>query len=343
MSNNKQNNFDITTIYERVELTQRGFPMPFYRNLLLHHEFNFFFGSQKLGKTRALLLLICKAMQKLPNKRCAILSTDNDINYMINPLLHHLKSQNKFIWINPEVIKKFKETASAIEKINTFLQRIRMFAEQCQFLECMLIDPLPRFLDWNNESMVNKLIDGLRVIAKQYKICMIGVRNEGKSKEYASTHLYKGSSAIADDSRQVIRAMACHPRSAFGKENEKNKSLIIYTELSSLNKDCGFLFKLEITEDNVAVPILIRELEHNIETIKYLCTPESGKSITSQIFKYIKNQPGGGCTLKDLYYNFKGIFKEVSIRKAVYRNFDTVKTDGDTFVQLKKQSQNIEE
>ena len=328
-------NFNTQDHYQRVELIKREMPVPFYSKLLLHHEFNFFYGSQKIGKTRALILMICKAMNKFQDKRFAILSTDNDANTTISPLLEKLKSQNKFIWINPDIAKKFKSLdLTSQQKIEIFLSRIKKFAKDCQFLEGLLLDPLPRFMNWNNESQVNMMIDGLRDIAKQYKLCIIGVRNEGKNKEYSSKDAFKGSSAIIDDSRQVIRALACHRKSAFGKEVEKENTLIIYTELSSLNAQVGYFIRLHITEDDIAVPVLIRQLLQNISVLKFLCTPESGRSITSQIFSYLNEQKSKGCTLQDLYDLFEGRHEHKIIRNAVYKNFDTTKSGGITLVQM---------
>ena len=318
-------------------------PVSFHENALLDHDFNFIYGATKIGKTRGLLLMLKEAMEK-QSGRCAILSTDNDEKTMLTPLLREMTCLPKFLILNTKLIKHFsKAGASGAEKIEIFFNRLHLLLSIEKNIRCLLIDPLPRFLDWNNETLASLMIDNLRDIAKMYKVSIHGVRNEGKNQNYETNALYKGSSAIGDNSRQVLRALKCHRRSAFAKEVNKGKGkekcFVIYTELSSLYGEVGYLFKLEIVTakksgQKIAVPKLVKKLEENIDDIKYLCSKESGQTLANKIFAYIAKTPQKGCTLEDLYNEFGHIHQPKHIRDIVYRSFDNKKVSGITYVQL---------
>lgn len=315
-------------------------PVSFYEKTLLHHEFNFLYGAGKIGKTRGILFLIKKALENTKNK-CAILSTENDAQYMLSPLFKNLKCSDFFISLNNKIIKQFiiigKNTTN-IDKTDQFLFRLRTHLTLNRNVVCLLIDPLPRFIDWNNETLATYMIDGLREIAKEFEICIIGVRNEGKNRTYETSALYKGSSSIGDNTRQVLRGLKCHRKSTLGKDYKGKKAFVIYTELSSLYGESAHLFTLNIEKDGqheIAVPVYEKQITENIDTVKYLCSRESGQTLSNKIFHYLKHKPEKGCTLEDLYNEFGDLHEEKVIRNTVYRNFDNAKVAGTTYVQLK--------
>ena len=323
-------------------------PTSFYENILLHYEFNFLFGSGKIGKTRGLLWLIAKALKNFEGKKCAILSTENDDSTMLAPLLRELVALDRFELMDNKIQKDFKPGAKGYEKIPIFLERLRKYLYLNKIIDALLLDPLPRFLDWNNETLACLMIDGLRDIAKEYKVCIMGVRNEGKNRAYETEALYKGSSVIGDNTRQVIRAVKCHKRSVLGKEFPKEKTFVIYTELSSLYGEQGFFFRLEkvVTKKEghtLVVPKLVRQMDHSADDIKYLSSRESGQSLTNKIFTYISKTPQKGCTLEDLYNEFCHIHDPKLIRNAVYKYFDTAKVSGVPYVQLKGEDKSATE
>ena len=336
----------LLTHTEFIEIKKQK-PVSFFENLLLHYEWNFLYGKQKIGKSRGLLDIIAKAL-KNSDKKCAIISSDNDKNIMLSPLFDLMGIKKYFVWIDPKINTYFNpQDLPIVEKIEIYLKRIKEYLTNNPDTICLFIDPLPRFLDWNKEHLVSMFISGMREIARELNRCIIGVRNEGKNRSYDTSDAYKGNSAIGDDSRQVIRSIKCHRRSALGKlaktkEGKPQKSFVIYTELSSLYGEVGYLFKLEINPDTkIAVPILIKKIEKNVDTIKYLCTPESGKSLANKIFHFIQKGPEKGCTLEDLYDEFEDEHNQDAIKKAVYRNFDHKTISGVTYIQIKKDSQNL--
>lgn len=313
-------------------------PVSFYEKTLLHHEFNFLYGAGKIGKTRGILFLIKKALENTKNK-CAILSTENDSQYMLSPLFKNLKCSDCFISLNNKIIKQFiGQNTTNIEKTDQFLFRLRTHLTLNREVNCLLIDPLPRFIDWNNETLATYMIDGLREIAGELKICIIGVRNEGKNRTYETSALYKGSSSIGDNTRQVLRGLKCHRKSTLGKEFKGEKAFVIYTELSSLYGESAHLFTLKIEKNGqheIAVPVYKKQIMENIDTVKYFCSRESGQTLSNKIFHYLKHKPEKGCTLEDLYNEFGDLHEEKVIRNTVYRNFDNAKVAGTTYVQLK--------
>ena len=314
----------------------------FFSKFLLHFEFNFFFGDTKIGKTRCLIYLILKALLQKENKgkKCAILSTDNDPETTLGRLFMELRKLTEFKKIKDIEKTEFFDVmdSNLIRKINEmtdptrgliklFLKNIDDYLAVNKDTICLLIDPLPTaFIDWNKETLAGLAIDGLRILAKKHKVCIIGVRNEGKNKEYETSQAYKGSSGIGDSSRQLNRALKVHPKSALGKDKEINgkQAVALYTERSSLFGNEAFLFKLDITPDDFAVPIFVKMLDKNTEKVKYLCERKSGSTIASKIFHFINSQKSKGCSLDDLYEEFNGIHTEDSIRKVGKAHFDYI-------------------
>ena len=108
--------------------------------------------------------------------------------------------------------------------------------------------------------------------------------------------------------------------------------------MSSLYGESAHLFTLNIEKDGqheIAVPVYEKQITENIDTVKYLCSRESGQTLSNKIFHYLKHKPEKGCTLEDLYNEFGDLHEEKVIRNTVYRNFDNAKVAGTTYVQLK--------
>ena len=330
-------NFDPDLFIEtQVKNVEPKKPIPFYEGILLHNEFNFCYGSQKVGKSRGLFYLINEGLKKFPKMQCGILSTDNDLHYMISAVLKKMKCSDKFVSLNPKLNTEFdSQKLSGREKIEIYLQRIEKLLLDKPHILVLLIDPIPRIADWNNEQNASLLCTGLRDIAKRLKRCIIGVRNEGKNQKYETKDAYKGSSAFGDDPRQINRGLSCHRRSALGKKCGKNKAFIIYSELSSLFGYCGFLFKLEI-EDEIAIPRFVEKINYPKDIMKYLSSPESGKTLSNKIFHFIQNTATKGCTMDDIIEKFGEMHPRDTIEKTIYRNFDHKKISGTTYIQLKK-------
>lgn len=317
---------------------QKKKPTGFYENFLLKNEFNFIYGANKLGKTQGMLFILNKALEG--DDKCGILSTENDPEMMLGRLLQFMKWEDKFVHLNDALIKSFtmKGAKTGPDKIKVFLDRIRKLLTDNK-LKVLLLDPLPRFFDWNAESPACMMLDGLRELSKQFSTTIIGIRNEGKNQSYESSAMYKGSSVIGDLSRQVIRAIKVHPKSAIGKErikdadgkevpaHEGKKCLILYTELSSLFKQQAFLFRLEVDKtQNLSYPILIREIDADMETVRYLADKRSGQSLGIKIALFVKEQ--GTVTLDDLCEEFEGQYERETIRRTADRHCDSVKEGG---------------
>ena len=328
-------------------------PVSFYENFLLANDFNFCHGKGKLGKTQGLLYIIANALGD--KEVCGIISTENDETTMLARLFEHMEWKEKFVNIDSSIVKSstmggIKKTE---DKIKEFLKRIKKVVSENTF-KIILLDPLPRFMDWNQEANACLMLDGLREICKTYKITILGVRNEGKDSSLADEFKYKGSSAISDLCRQVIRAIPVHKRSALAKEKkpkeageqnteennepdtllEDKKSFVLYTSLSSLFKSQAFLFKLNIVnKGTLSTPELVKELPDDMNIVKYLCSKESGQTLPNKIIHFIQKLPEKGCTFEDLLSEFGDNHSEDSIRKAAKRCLDTVKVGTTTYYQ----------
>ena len=311
-------------------------PEAFVQDFLLDYEFNFVGGPTKLGKSRAILSILSKRLQAT-KQTGLILSTENDQHTMMAPLLKELNAFNNFAFIPDEASKYFNsQSQTGPDKASAFVTRINnILTDNEDKSRCLLIDPLPRFFDWNNEVTVTTFIDGLRLVAKETKTCIIGIRNDGKAKDYDDVHKTKGSSALADISRQIIRAIPCHRRSALGKENKKVKSFVLFTERSGLFKEVAFLFQMKVRKQkdfDVAVPEQIKQLKESIDTVKYLCTRESGQTARQKIVEYIEKQNPKRATLDDLRDFFNETIDERNLKNILSSpGFDSIKIGGITF------------
>ena len=333
-------------IYKTVPFTKivEKQPTALYADFLLENEFNFIYGANKIGKTQGILFLLSKALKK--EDKCGILSTENDPQMMLKRLLNFMEWEDKFTHINDKLVKTFtmKEAKSGIDKIKVFLKRLRLLLTENK-LKVLLIDPLPRFFDWNQESPACLMLDGLREVCKEFSTTILGIRNEGKCQTYETSAMYKGSSVIGDLSRQVVRAIKVHPRSALAKEKEKDedgndvdknegkKLLVLYTELSSLFKQSAYLFRLEVDhKKRLSYPILVKEMDDPIETVKYLCEAKSGQSLGIKIANFVRDK--GTVTLDDLYEEFEFQYEKDNIRKTADRHCDSIKEAGKTKIYI---------
>ena len=268
------------------------------------------------------------------------MSTENDAGFMLSPLLKEMNCDDQFLILNDKLIKYFpKANWSSQQKAEEFLKRIRDYLtlnKSIKCLESLLIDPLPRFIDWNKESSACFMIDGLRDIAKDFKICIIGVRNEGKNKNLDTSQGYKGSSSIGDNTRQVVRALKCHRRSSLGKAY-KEKTFVLYTELSSLFGQEAYHFKLDIIDikgHKIAVPVLINQLTENIDAVKYLCTRESGQTTRQKVMDFIEKQNPKRATLDDLKDHFEDTVNHKTLENLFHgenSKFDSKSIGGVTY------------
>lgn len=326
---------------ETIQLTENDIKKPkaFIEDFLLDSEFNFVGGPTKLGKSRALLSMLSQELKE--GQTGLILSTENDQETMMAPLLKELNAFTKFKFITDDAAKYFPKAAKdGPQKAEVFVSRIRQIL-LCNPCRCFLIDPLPRFFDWNNEVTVTTFIDGLRAIAKETKTCIIGIRNDGKAKEYEDVHKTKGSSALADIARQIIRSIHCHKRSALGKEitkgkeNKKQKGFVLFTERSGLFKEVAFLFRMTVRKQKdftVAVPVKVRELKESIDTIKYLCTRESGQTARQKVVEYMEKQNPKRATLDDLRDFFDDTINDQTLKNLLAGpGFDQKQVGGVTY------------
>ena len=330
----KKEEEDKTIETKNAKNTKAKRPIGFLHPALIHYDFNFIYGWRGIGKSRGVFYLIKEALKLYPDKLCGVISIDNDLETMLAPLLKMMKCAEKFICFDAYEAYRFEtQEFKTSEKILIFIERVKKMIERNPDMECLFFDPLPKFFNWNDEADVSLFIAEMRKIAREKKICLIGVRNEGKSDKMKTGDAYKGTSAIGDDFRVMMRALSCEEGSKlakkvleYAKENPKieesprMKSFIVYTTKSSLFKETGFLFGLEIKND-VAVPFLVTETEDYGKRLEYLCTAESGKSLKSLIEQMIDNSEDGSVKLRDVYKKFEDIFDKDTILKSVKRNF----------------------
>ena len=265
--------------------------------LILDNAFNSLTGPTKSGKSRAILDIIFQYARK-HKVQVGIISTENDFECMLMHQIRVKAVEDYVKVVNPKIITTFKDGAKTAEMINEFLYRIKTVVKRHQF-KILLIDPMPRFMDWNKERQVTKLIEGLNDLCKELKCCIVGIRNDGKAEDHSQIHKSKGSSALEDISRVTIRAIPVHKRSSIGKEKEiKGKKALILTSQfgNSLMKPEAKLFTIEVTEFNdvqnniVNIPIACqqRKIEAwELDNIEFLCSIKSGLSVITQIVKVL--------------------------------------------------------
>ena len=276
-------------------------PEPF-GNLFLHHGFNILAGPTKTGKSRATLTYIATELkkEKYQNKKALVISTENP-KEMLGPYIQAIDATEQIIVGDPDSmncdisIKTKLKLKYPHEKIDELLFRIEQTLIQHQW-EVVFLDPMARFMDWNNEQYIVKIFESFSQLGQKYKSCIIGVRNDGKTKDYSEEHKAKGSSAAADAIRMGVRAIHAHPKSLFGKKFGKNKALILTNHyLNSMLPDKAELFQLNVMnfkDHKIAIAIKEEEFEDawHIKKLKYHCQIQSGYSTPNLILYMLKNR-----------------------------------------------------
>ena len=137
-------------MFETMPFTQVKYraPIPFCRKILLDNEFNFMYGWPKIGKTRALLKLIIDTLEiknkdlKIEDqKKCAVLSTDNDREMVLKPLFAAMGCETKFLSVNDALGKYWPDLDT--KRLPEFLERVEIYIQKHPQVKCLLIDPLP--------------------------------------------------------------------------------------------------------------------------------------------------------------------------------------------------------
>ena len=276
-------------------------PEPF-GNLFLHHGFNILAGPTKTGKSRATLTYIAEELKKdmYTDKKALVISTENQ-KEMLGPYIQAIDATEQIIIGDPESlncetsIRTEVKLKWANEKIDELIYRVEQTLIAYQW-EVLFLDPMPRFMDWNNEQYIVKIFEAFSLLGQKHKACIIGVRNDGKTKDYSEEHKAKGSSASADVIRMGVRAITAHPKSLFGKRFGKNKALILTNQyLNSMLPDSAELYQLNVIkfkEHEVALAKKEQEFSdhYEIKSLKYHCQPQSGFSTPNLILYMLKQR-----------------------------------------------------
>ena len=120
--------------------------------------------------------------------------------------------------------------------------------------------------------------------------------------------------------------------------------MVLYSVFSSNFREQAFLFELRIDkfmDGEVAIPVLLRELNDPMDIVQYRASKESGYSLSNKMVKYMQKQSAGGCTLQDLYEAFDDTYTEDHIKRTAYRVFDHTSQGGVRYFMPKKITQKI--
>ena len=296
----------------------------FTPKFLLDNEFNFLGGSTKLGKSRIILELTGRIL-KNKNQKGLILSSENNPEFFFNPLLHKLGLVNQFQKIKSGLEELTEDDIKQNLKSSVYLLRFikRIDAVLTEYKpKLLLIDPLTKLFDWNKSILVAYLIQELSNLAKKHKCCIIGIRNDGKSKEHSEEHKTKGASDLEDTIRNQLRVKLCSKKSAFHKEANKQdkkdcKTVIIYVLHSNFLAPFGYLYRLKII-NNIALPEQIRTLsEKDIDYRDFFCSDKSGRTLSYQLLEFIGDKH---LTLDDIKEHFEHIAKWESVKQKLYNH-----------------------
>ena len=97
----------------------------------------------------------------------------------------------------------------------------------------------------------------------------------------------------------------------------------------------AFLFQMKVRKQkdfDVAVPEQIKQLKESIDTVKYLCTRESGQTARQKIVEYMEKQTPKRATLDDLRDFFNETIDERNLKNILSSpGFDSIKLGGVTF------------
>ena len=278
-------------------------PIQFVEGLLLDCFYNQVGGPTKVGKSLALYEMVINKMRNINMRRSKffkkvlIISTENDDEFMLNHQVEAKEAHDFIHLINTKIITKFDEEDRVYQKIRKIIDRLDYQLETHKY-KAVIIDPMPKFIDWNKEPQVAELIERLNELAKKYECCIIGVRNDGKDETYEQIHRTKGTSAIEDTVRLVLRALKVHPKSIIGKKYPGHKALVFTSHYgnSLMKEPKAFVFIIETTEKcGAEIPIAIRKDEiepHLLSRLEFMCSVKSAKNDKQLIYFQIYKSPG---------------------------------------------------
>ena len=276
-------------------------------------------GMAGIGKTRGMLSHISKYL----NLKLLHINSENPIDKVLNPLVHHLKMQDRYSIVEAKKLKpEGKTITEQIQSHKEHLTRAILEAPT----DIVFFDPAPRFLDWNNENST-KLIEAYQEIARGLDLTIILARNDGKNKEISDEHKPKGNaSAFTDTPRAIIRTLKCEPNSKLYNECE-GEAIVMYNTKNSLDFARGILFKKIVDKNlfkevapngiNVAWFQEKRELSQDeINKINILCGTIKAKTQQQQIENLLMENPEGVGN-SQFYESIDG--KPHSIRSMAYK------------------------
>ena len=262
-------------------------------------------GESEVGKTRSYLSLMSKEYHNHPhsqiekNKKLLLITSENPMDEVLSPLICFLKSENFIEVMDPDQITP-KEGNNIKEICLDYIANLRQAIRQHN-VDIVHLDPLPRFLDWNNEN-ATFLMDMLLRLSKDENILISGVRNDGKNQDIKDKQKPKGNaSALTDTPRIIVRVMECGTDSILEKESESDDAIVMYHTKNSLGPKIGRLFCKEVEKSFNGINRLdvawyrdIRQLsKDDVRIINTLCGANENKSIKARILACIKENKEG--------------------------------------------------
>ena len=306
--------------YRRPKMSIKEVKETIYQSYLLPKgEVVVLGGMSGIGKTRGML----SHVSKYQNLKILHVNSENPIDKVLNPLVHHLKMEDRYSIVEP---KKLKPEGKTIEElIQSHKEHLTMAILEAP-TDIVFFDPALRFLDWNNENST-KLIEAYQEIARAFDLTIILARNDGKNKEISDEHKPKGNaSAFTDTPRSIIRTLKCEQNSKLYNECE-GEAIVMYNTKNSLDFARGILFKKVVDTGlfkevapngiNVAWFDKKRELTPNeINKINILCGVIKAKTQQQQIENLLAENPDGVGN-SQFYKSIDG--KPHSIRSMAYK------------------------
>ena len=102
-------------------------------------------------------------------KKVLIISTENDDEFMLNHQVEAKEAHDFIHLINTKIITKFDEEDRVYQKIRKIIDRLDYQLETHKY-KAVIIDPMPKFIDWNKEPQVAELIERLNELAKNMNV-----------------------------------------------------------------------------------------------------------------------------------------------------------------------------
>ena len=278
-------------------------PVAFVDGLLLDCFYNQVGGPTKIGKSLGLYEIIIDKLRKINKRKTRhlrkglIISTENSDKFMLNHQIEAKEAHDFIDLIDTKIITKFEDEDRVSQKIDKIIARLDYQLMTYKY-KAMVIDPMPKFMDWNKEAQVSRFLEGLESLALKYECCIVGVRNDGKDETYGQVHRTKGTSAIEDTVRLLLRALPVHPKSIIGKKYPNNKSFILTSQYgnSLMSKPKAFVFIIETTvKCGAEIPIAIKKDEiegHLLSRLEFMTSLRSAKNDRQLIYYQIYKSPG---------------------------------------------------